>query len=395
MQGHIHRRDSRDRKGKPKSLWYVVIDIGRDANGKRRQKWHGSYPTRKAAEIARAEIVSACHRGDYVVPSPILYGHWLTDTWLPSIKAQVKPSTWSSYERNVRLHLVKHLGHQQLRHITPLMLNSLYAELMTNGRADGKGGLSPKSVKYLHTMIHKSLGDAVDAGLLASNPAARARAPRRLLTTENELRYWTPEQLREFLASVAGTRLEAAFHLSALTGMRRGEVLGLRWKDLDFEARRVSVRHSIISVNYEVQSSTTKSHRARVVDLDPGTIEQLRAQRRRQDADRAEWGDDYRDHGLVFAKENGEPLHPESFSHAFQRAITQTDLPRIRLHDLRHTHASIALSAGVPIKVVSERLGHESPSFTLKQYSHVLPGMQAEAARLIADVVAHAGSDAA
>jgi len=134
--------------------------------------------------------------------------------------------------------------------------------------------------------------------------------------------------------------------------------------------------------------STPKNDRARVIDIDPGTMDQLRRHSVRQLEEKHEWGTDYQNGDLVFCKENDEYLHPQTFSQVFERLIAKSDLPRIRLHDLRHTHATIALRAGVPAKVISERLGHENPAFTMKQYAHVIPGMQADAARLVADLVA-------
>ena len=196
-----------------------------------------------------------------------------------------------------------------------------------------------------------------------------------------------PEQLSEFFSIVATHRLSAAFRVSAMTGMRRGEVLGLRWKDIDFDNARIHVRQAIVSVSYELIYSTPKNHRARVIDLDIKTVEVLRLHRKQQQVDRDEWGTDYLDSDLVFCKENGEPIHPQTYSQAFERIVAKGKLPAIRLHDLRHTHATIALRAGVPSKVISERLGHESPAFTLKQYAHVIPGMQAEAATLVADLI--------
>lgn len=365
------------------------MDIGRDAEGKRRQKWHGSYPTRKAAESAQAELVSEYHRGTYVEPSKITLEQWVRDSWLPSMRTQVKPSTWDSYARNLRLHLLPRLGHRPLSEITAALLNATYGELLVSGRRNGGGGgLSAKSVRYLHTTLHNALADAVDAGLLGANPADRARPPKPAKTESKELRFWMPEQLRLFLSSVAGIRLETAWHVAAMTGMRRGEVLGLRWTDVDFEAARLTVRHTIISVAYEIQESTPKTHQVRVIDIDPGTVDQLRAHHSRQQAERAEWEGSYQDGDLVFCHEDGTPLHPDTFSQSFERAIAKTDLPRIRLHDLRHSHAAIALRAGVPVKIVSERLGHESPAFTMKQYMHSIPGMQAEAAVQIANLVA-------
>ncbi len=388
MQGHIHKRVSTDRSGRTKNLWYVVMDVGRDEDGKRRQKWHGSYPTRKLAETAQAELVTEYHRGTYVEPSKVTLEQWVSDTWLPSMHTQLKPSTWDSYARNFRLHLLPRLGHRPLSEITAALLNATYGELLVSGRRNGAGGgLSAKSVRYLHTTLHKALADAVDVGLLGVNSADRARPPKPDKTGPKELRFWTPDQLRSFLASVADTRLETAWHVAAMTGMRRGEVLGLRWADVDLDAARLTVRHTIISVAYEIQESTPKTHQARVIDLDLGTVDQLRAHHHRQQAERGEWGSGHQDSNLVFCREDGTPLHPDTFSQSFERAIAKTDLARIRLHDLRHTHATIALRAGVPVKVISERLGHESPAFTMKQYAHALPGMQAEAAAQIAALV--------
>lgn len=251
----------------------------------------------------------------------------------------------------------------------------------------GAAGSARRPFRYLATILHKALADAVDEGLLAVNPASKARPPKPSRSAPTELRFWTPEQLRHFLTSVAGTRLEAAWHLAAMTGMRRGEVLGLRWRDLDLDGATLAVRHTIITVDNKIIESDPKNHMARVIDLDPATVEQLRRHHRRQQADRDEWGSDYQDQDLVFCREDGTPLHPDGFSQSFQKALADAGLPRIRLHDLRHSHASIALAAGVPIKVVSERLGHGSPGFTLRQYVHVMPGAQAEAAARIAAVV--------
>ena len=142
-----------------------------------------------------------------------------------------------------------------------------------------------------------------------------------------------------------------------------------------------------MSVAYEIIASTPKTHQARTIDLDTGTVEWLRQHRIRQQIDRNTWSSDYQDRDLVFCKEDGTPIHPHTFSQSFERLIAKTALPRIRLHDLRHTHATIALKANVPIKVISERLGHEHPGFTMKQYAHVIPGMQAEAATAIAMLV--------
>jgi integrase len=385
MRGHIHKRVRKASNGKETASWYVVLDVGRDAGGRRRQKWHGGFRTRREAEVARAKLVNDLHAGSYVAPDRTTLAEWVRESWLPMIEARIKPSTFDSYRSNMETHVLPRLGSRPLQHLTAAMLNALYGELLARGGA--RGPLSPKTVSYIHATIHKALADAVDAGVLQRNVAERAKPPRPNRRCQREIRCWEPRELARFLECVRGTRLEAAWRLAAMTGMRRGEVLGLRWSDVDLDAQQLSVRNAVVTVAYAVLESSPKSHQSRVVDLDPETVELLRKHRARQQVERELWGADYQDGDLVIAKQNGEPLHPQSFSQAFGRLVTKAGLRMIRLHDLRHTHATIAIKAGVPVKVISERLGHESPAFTLRQYAHVVPGMQAEAAQQIAALV--------
>jgi integrase len=394
MQGHIHKRVRKDKSGKERTLWYVVVDAGTGPDGRRQQKWHGSYRTRRDAEIARAKLVDDLHSGTYIAPGQITLSEWVIDNWLPTTATRVKPSTLHSYRRNLEIHVLPTLGGKKLQQLTPVMLNTLYATLASP--TPERDGLSAKTVHYIHTTIHKALADAADADLLARNPAERAKPPRVNGGASAGVAAWSADELSSFLEHTSDLRLGAIWRLAAMTGMRRGEILGLRWADVDLDAARLSVRHALVAVGYEVIESTPKSHNARVVDLDAQTVTQLRLHRSAQQAERQLWGADYEDHGLVVAKENGEPIHPHTFSQSFERIIAKAGLRRIRLHDLRHTHASLALKAGVPVKVISERLGHESPAFTLKQYAHVIPGMQAEAAAQVAAIVdsgAHSKSD--
>jgi integrase len=392
MRGHIHKRVRRGANGKETVLWYVVVDVGVDPGGRRRQKWHGGFTTRREAEVARARIVNELHTGAYVLPDRLLFGDWVKLTWLPMIETRIKPSTFDSYRRNMELHILPALGQRPMQQLTPMMLNALYSRLIAD-RGDGRP-LSAKTVRYIHTIIHKALEDAVDAGLAVLNAAERAKPPRPERRDGQEIRCWEPDELARFLNHVRGTRLEVAWRIAAMTGMRRGEVLGLRWCDVDLDACRISVRQAVVSVAYAVLLSTPKSHQARVIDLDQTTVDLLHQHRSNQDVDRNRWGSEYSDKDLVVATENGEPIHPHSLSQAFERLVKRADLRPIRLHDLRHTHATMAVKAGVPLKVISERLGHESPAFTMKQYAHVLPGMQAEAAADISRIVDAARSTA-
>lgn len=259
MQGHIRKRVHTSKNGRKTTNWYVVIDLPRDAEGKRRQKWHGSYRTRREAEAAQAKIVHEFNTGTYVEPNSITLSQWVKRYWLPTIQSRVKPSTFDSYRRNLDLHVLPHLGSRQLRQITPVMLDRLYADLLTDGHRKRVGGLSAKTVRYIHTIVHKALADAVDTDLVAMNVAERAKPPRPRARSATEIGFWGPEELRVFFETVRGRRLEAAWHIAAVTGMRRGEVLGLRWKDVDLDASRISVRQALVSVAYEIITSTPKN----------------------------------------------------------------------------------------------------------------------------------------
>jgi integrase len=335
--------------------WYVVVDAGTDPAGRRRQKWHGGFRTRREAEIARAKLVDDLHTGSYVMPDRLTFAEWVRDSWLPMTEGRVKPTTFHSYRRNLEIYVLRLIGSRPLQQLPALMLNAMYARLQAEGSSHGP--VSAKTVRYIHTTVHKSLEDAVDAGLVGRNAAARAKPPRPSRRSTGHIGSWEPRELAAFLDSVRGARMEGVWRLAAMTGVRRGEILGLRWADVDLEQARLSVRHAVVTVAYEMIESTPKSHNARVIDLDSETVGLLRVHRRQQHEEREEWGTDYEARDLVVCHENGSPIHPHSFSQTFERLVKRAGIRVIRLHDLRHTHATLALTAGVPVMVVSERLG--------------------------------------
>jgi integrase len=320
----------------------------------------------------------------------VTLAEWVRQLWLPVIRTQLKASTFDSYQRILDLHVLPRLGAVSLPDVTPRMITLMYVDLLENGRRNGRSpGLSPKTVANIHIVLHKLLADAVDDDLLVVNPADRAKRPRPGQLSGPELRFWEPAELARFLGHVRGTRLEALWHLAAMTGMRRGELLGLWWTDIDSDRARLAVRRNLVSVAYKLVETTPKNHQARVVDLDANTIEVLQGHRRRQQLELGRIVHDG-ERDRVFTRVDGAPLHPDFVSQSFERAIRAAGVRRIRLHDLRHTHATLALRAGVPTKIVSERLGHATPEFTMRMYQHAMPGMQAEAAAKIAELVAAA-----
>lgn len=370
----------------------IVVELDRDPiTGKRRQKWHSGYRTKRDAERALSEIVASVHAGAYVEPTKQTLTEFVTD-WLAAIEPTIRPSTHHSYARNLRLHVLPHLGSVQLRRVDAGMLNALYAALLADGKLTtangGSGGLSPRSVRYIHTIVHRAFRDAVRWGRIARNPADAADPPRASAVVRPTMSTWTADQVRAFLEHTAEHRLYAAYLLLATTGMRRGEALGLRWSDLDLAAGRASISQTVIMVHHDIQIGAPKTARGRrTVALDPGTVLALREHRQRQLAERLLMGAGFADHGLVFCRPDGGPLHPERFSRTFSRESAHAGLPAIRLHDLRHTWATLALSAGEHPKIVQERLGHANVSITLDVYSHVSEGLHGDAASRIASLI--------
>lgn len=369
--------------------WTVIVDTGNDpVTGRRRQRWHGGHRTKRDAEAALADIVGAVNKGAYVPKSRQTLAEFASD-WLIAIKPTLRPATHYSYARNLRLHVLPYVGTTALAAIDPGALNGLYAVLLAGGRKDSEGGgLAPRSVRYVHTITHRLFKDAVRWGRLARNPADAADPPRNTSSGSPDMVTWSAGELARFLDGARQDRHWAAYLLLATTGMRRGEALGLRWADLDLTANRAAIRQTVVTVNHEVQLGTPKTAKGRrTVTLDAVTISALRDHRKMQAAERLLVGAGWRDHDLVFAKVDGTPVHPERFSREFTRRSARLGLPPIRLHDLRHGWATMALAAGVHPKVVQERLGHASISITLDTYSHVSPALHGEAAETVAALV--------
>jgi integrase len=317
--------------------------------------------------------------------------------WLDGIR--VAPSTRASYEMNVRLHVAPYIGKVPLKMITPGMLSKLYRDLEASGRWDRRTGertgepLSARTVAYVGVIIAQALSAAVDDDLLARSPADKAKGPTAKEAKAPEMNPWNAAQLAAFLGWARENSADfPAWMTMAMTGMRRGELLGLRWRDIDLAGAAITVQRSVGTTGGTTAAGPTKSGKSRVVDIDAGTVAVLRAWK-------AEHGSLAlalaRDSALVFGTLNDKFRAPARFGTHFRETMARArvdlpDLPRIRLHDLRHTHATLLLQAGEPVHIVSQRLGHAGPTITLSTYSHVLPGDQKRAADRFAALVAEA-----
>jgi len=344
--------------------------------GGRRRQAKRSFRTKKEAQAALTELLAAHQTGTFVAPNRMPLREFV-EPWLAGLANQGrKPTTLRGYRTAVETHVLPRLGNIALQEIRAPDLDAMYAELL-------RSGLAMSTVHHVHAAINKLLNDAERKGLLTRNVARLANAPS--LTTARarapEMTVWSPAELRSFLTAIEGNRNEALFRVMAMTGMRRSEVVGLRWQDVDFSHHRLTVKQAATVVDGEEMIDTPKSRRSRrVIDLDADTTSLLQRHRTRQRELYLRLGVSASASDRVFTNELGDPIRPDSVGQAFARLVASTGVPRIRLHDLRHTHASHLLLAGINVKVVSERLGHASASFTLDTYAHVMPGQQAEAA---------------
>jgi integrase len=366
MQGSIQKR-----VGKRGVTWTAVVDLPPDPlTGKRRQKRLAA-TTKQEIERLVAEHIQRVTSGSYADAGKLTLRAYLA-RWLAALEG-VSPATRRRYADLVRLHVVPVLGARLLVKLTPLDVQALYADRKASG-------LSPTSINLLHNMLHRALKQAVDWDLLPRNPTERVKAPR---PAAPEPATWDATQVARFLAAADQTDDAALWRVALCTGMRRSELLGLAWADVDLERGVLNVRHARKrgeENRWETGAPKTRKGR-RQIALPPSAVDALRQHRKAQLEYRLLLGGAYRDQGYVFAGDQGQPLHPNGLDHRFRRLVADAGLPWIKLHGLRHTNATVSLAAGEHPKIVQERLGHSTISMTLDRYSHVTESMQWEAAQ--------------
>lgn len=459
--GHVRKR------GKKWAFGHYVID---SSTGEGKYRWKSGFLTKSEAQRAMREAISATEQGRFIEPSKMTYGDYVQRLWLPQLEDQLESSTIESYQRNMRVNVLPRIGGIKLQQLGPIHLNDLYRELqhkdITPGdssnhrhnssiypriaylRSQGvsygaiantlgaefpeerplsknavaaivrrskksttaRGSLAVRTVRYIHTIISRSLKDAVKLGLVNDNVARNATPPRKL-RTKLVRPMWTAEQTRTFLDWARGDqhRHWVAWAFIATSGDRRGANLGLRWQDIDFETGTATLTWTVTCVNHQIvvkpYGKTGENH---AIILDQGTLAILRAWRSLQNQERLAavdrhgcassepecQMDGYHVRDLVFARPNGNYLHPERFSREFKRAQArykrehlEAQLPEISLHALRHGWATVALEAGVPMKVVQDRLNHASERITADIYTHVRAPLQSDAAERVASLI--------
>lgn len=372
MRGHIVKRY--------KNSYTIVLSLGVDpATGKKKQQWVSVKGTKKEAEKRLAELLHQLDNGTFMKPGKTTLAEFL-ERWLKDYAwPNLAPRTAEGYEHIIRRHLIPSLGNIALTQLKPEHLQRYYSEKLSGGRCDGKGGLSPRTVRHHHVNLHTALESAVKWGLLSRNPADAVSPPR---SQRPEWHTLSEDDIHTFLEAAKATPYYALFYLAIYTGMRRSELLALRWCDVDLLLCQIYVTrtlHQLRDGSIVYRAPKTAKGR-RMIALSPSAALVLREHKEKQELDRDMLGISLRDDDLVFSQVDGKPLLPNTVTHAWIKLVRRNGLEGVRLHDARHSHASLMLKQGTHPKIVSERLGHANIGITLDTYSHILPGLQEAAA---------------
>lgn len=364
----------------------MVVELPRGPDGKRRQKWVTVKGSKRDAERALAEMIAQVERGEWADPGKLTVADFLRQ-WLAAHGPNLSPATKRRYEVAVEMHIIPRLGAVRLAKLTPAHVQQFLTYDIQQGRRDRKGkpGLHPATALYHFRVLHRALAQAVKWGLLARNPCDGAEPPR---PPRQEFAALDAEQARAVLDAVRGTNAYMPALLSLATGMRLGEVLALRWEDVDLEAGLISVRRSLYSPakgQYVFKEPKSASSR-RAIEIGPDLAAALRRHRAEQARARLAAGERWQDWGLVCCREDGSPLLPQSVSSRFADLVRRAGI-KVRFHDLRHAHATLLAQRGLHPKLLSARLGHSGVGITLDLYAHAMPGMQREAASWLESVL--------
>lgn len=372
MTGCIRKRSE--------NSYTIIVSLGRDpVTGKKKQSWRTVRGNKKDAERELTKLLNEINTGTYLEPSKLTVAEYL-EKWLAEYaEGNVAGKTFERYCGIVRKQLIPDLGRLPLTKLQPLHIQAHYTNKLKGGRLDGRGGgLSAQTIVHHHRVLKEALDRAVKWGLLTRNPALAAEPPkpqkREIQAIDEDASVW-------LIDAAQGTRLYIPVFLAITTGMRRGEVLALRWSDVDLGRAYLTAARSLEQTKVGgLKFKTPKSRKGRQLSLPPVMLDALRAHKAEQQSRRELLGAAYQPHDLVCCVEDGSIWNPAAFTSAYKDLLRRRKIKAVRFHDLRHSHASQLLRSGVNPKIISERLGHSKVGFTLDVYAHLLPGMQEEAA---------------
>jgi integrase len=355
------------KKDKKTGKYFYVVDIGKDPlTGKRKQKKKRGFSSKKEAEVALSQLTIDVRHNNYIETDKITLGEFIQE-WLIEMKLSVAPSTYQNYISFFKCHINPRIGHYRLQKIVSLTIQKFIYDLVE------ETVLSPNTVKKVMDLLRVVFKKAISLKLIKENPTLNVTLPKR----ENiEMTVWDTEEIDYFLKHTQNHRYYTVFLIALLTGMRKGEILGLRWKDIDFEQQIIYIRqiYDINGKQFKVGAKTVAGVRS--IHIPNMLIGQLKKERKIVLAHKLQQGSNFNDHDLVNCTRYGNPLDSATLSKRLKEQAIKLSLPVIRFHDLRHTHVTMLIKQNVNVKVISERIGHTSVQITLDKYSHVLPSMQ-------------------
>jgi integrase len=363
MRGHL--------KARGENSWAIVLDVRDPQTGKRRRRWHNFRGTKREAETERARLITEIEKGTAAEPGRLTVAAFL-ERWLEYVKPHVSNKTHERYAGLIRANIIPAIGTVRLSKLQPIMISAAYSAALAR--------LSPRSVQHMHRVLSQSLKQATRWRLLPRNPCDDCDPPR---IERRDMKVWDVETISTALELSRSWRVHIPVVLATLCGVRRGEIAALKWRHVDLDRAQLSVTETAEQTKAGVRYKSPKNGKGRTVALPAIVVSELRAHRLRQAQDLLQLGVRLNDETFICAREDGEALQPNSIGHAWDRFLASTKLPRIRFHDLRHSHATIMLKSNIHPKIVSERLGHSRVALTMDTYSHVIPGMQEGAAAAI------------
>jgi integrase len=379
MKGHIRERSP--------GHWAVIVDVKDPQTGKRKRRWHSFVGSKRQAQVECARLLTELNAGTGITPNKTPLAKYL-EQWLGHIRASVSPRTAERYGEIIAKYLVPALGDVILAKLTPMDVSTAYDRIRTS-RKKGRGDLSPRMICHCHRVLSAALRQAVRWRLLQFNPAADVKPPK---IERHKLTTYSFAQAAAALEALRGSWLHVPALLGLMCGMRRGEIAALRWGAVDLDKGRLMVMQSAEQTRAGVRFKEPKSGQSRAIALSPVVVAELRAHRVHQMEMHLRLGMRMNVESFVVARADGVPYAPDTISNEWRR-VPLNGLPRVRFHDLRHTHASHMLASGVHPKIASERLGHSRVGITLDLYSHVVEGLQEDAVARVDAAMAKALSD--
>ncbi len=364
--------------------WMGAVTIGVDPKtGKPKRKYiYG----KKRKEVARemTNLKKNLFEGTYKEPSNMKLADWL-DKWIEGRKNSLAYSTYMNYEMFIRNHIKPEIGQIKLKDIKPYEIQLLLNNKFENGRVDNEGGLSERSVKYIYQTLHAALEKAVKTEMIIKNPCKSVELPKDDEDIEsNELHTWNNQQVKKFLRIAKDFKYHSAFYLALNTGMRQGELIGLKWKDINYNKKTLNVKRQVVRTNKGLKFKTPKTKAGdRVIPLFDNIIKYLKKHKINQSEKKLSLGESFQDNNLVTCNGIGNPVGPRNLSREFKKIVKAADLPKIRFHDMRHTFATTFLDNGGNIKTLQQILGHESITTTIDTYGHVTDEMLSHAGKIM------------